>query len=119
MIEIGLDGAGRVIVIKMTGLISEAEIDGCNEEFVDAFENETQRRLLLDWQELKGWEKGAKTAGTWVGMRHWATIRRVAVVADAKWDEEILRIADIYRAAEVQRFSPQKREAALAWLNAG
>ena len=51
-------------------------------------------------------------------MRHWATIRRIAVIADAKWDDEILRIADIYRAADVHRFSPEKREAALSWLNA-
>jgi hypothetical protein len=118
MIDIGLDGAGRVIVIKMTGLISEAEIDGCNEEFATTLESEKLHRVLFDWQDLEGWEKGARTAGTWGGMRHWATIRRVAVIADPKWDDEILRIADIYRAADVQRFSPDKREAALSWLNA-
>lgn len=119
MIDIGLNGAGRVIVIKMTGLINEAEIDGCNEEFLATFERETLYRLLFDWQDLEGWEKGARIAGTSAGLRHWATIRRVAVIADAKWDDEILRITDIYRAADVQRFSPEEREAALAWLNAG
>jgi hypothetical protein len=119
MIDIGVDGAGRVIVIKMTGLISEAEIDASNEEFADIFESETLHRVLLDWQDLQGWEKGAKTAGTWASMRHWANVRRVAIIADPKWEDEILRIADIYRAADVQRFSPGQREAALAWLNAG
>jgi hypothetical protein len=119
MIDVGLDAAGRVIVIKMTGLISEAEMEACNEELATTFDQETLHRVLLDWQDLDGWEKGAKTAGTRAGLRHWATVRRVAVIADPKWDDEIIRITDIYRAADVQRFSPEDREAALAWLNAG
>jgi hypothetical protein len=116
MIDIGVDGAGRVVVIKMTGLISEAEIVASTEELTDTFESETLHRVLLDWQDLEGWEKGAKIAGTWAGMRHWANIRQVAVIADTKWEDEILRIADIYRAADVRRFPPEQREAALAWL---
>ncbi len=119
MIDIGLDGTGRVIIIKMTGLISEAEIEGCNEELAGTFDQETLHLVLLDWQDLEGWERGAKTAGTRGSLRHWAAVRRVAVIADAKWDDEVIRITDIYRAAEVQRFSPEDREAALAWLNAG
>ena len=110
MIDIGLDTAGRVIVIKLTGFISEADIDRCNEKFAVTFDRETLHRVLLDWQGLEGWEKGAKAASTWAGMRHWATIRRLAVIADEEWGEETLRIADIYRAAEVERF---RRNAAM------
>jgi hypothetical protein len=52
-------------------------------------------------------------------MRHWATVRRLAILAEDRWDDEKLRIADIYRAADVSRFPPHQRAEALTWLNAG
>jgi hypothetical protein len=118
MIEVVPDPGDQLIAIRMSGLITEADIDACNDRLDAVFGAEQLYRVLLDWEGLEGWEKGAKSVGTWFGMRHWATVRRLAILADERWEDERLRIADIYRAAEVSRFPPARRAEAVAWLNA-
>ncbi|MCP5364828.1 MAG: STAS/SEC14 domain-containing protein [Hyphomicrobiales bacterium] len=116
MIEILPETAGNVIAIKLSGMISEADFDASASEIAPLVEDERTNLALVDWSELEGWEPGAKSVGTWFGMHHWATIRRIAILADRKWDDERQRIADIFKAADVRRFSPQERDTALQWL---
>lgn len=119
MIEVAPDPDGQLISIRMSGMITEADIDGCNEKLAGFTGLENLYKVLVDWERLEGWEKGAKSVGTWFGMRHWATVRRLAIVADDRWADETLRLADIYRAADVSRFPPARRADALRWLDAG
>lgn len=116
MIEILPETAGNVIAIKLSGMVSEADFDVCSSELAPLVEAERTNRVLLDWSSLDGWETGAKSVGTWFGMHHWATIHRIAILAERKWDDERQRIADIFKAAVVRRFSPQERDTALEWL---
>jgi stage II sporulation SpoAA-like protein len=46
-------------------------------------------------------------------------VGRVAVIADEKWADEVLRITDIFKAATVRRFAPSERTAAFAWIREG
>ena len=116
MIELQTEEGGRRIVVRMSGLITESEIDDCNDRMQASMGAVGAQTVLLDWSGLQGWAKGAKTVGTWLGMRHWGSVRRVAVLAEDAWEDETLRIADIYKVAEVQRFRPEQRADAIAWL---
>jgi hypothetical protein len=115
MIEIVPDTGDKLIVLKASGLISEAQVDACVDQLDPILMSVKTTSLVLDWEHLQGWETGAKTAGTIVALRSWAGIRRVALIADDRWADETLRIADIYKAADVQRFAPADRDHALAW----
>jgi Protein of unknown function (DUF3478). len=117
MIELVSEEDGRRIAMRMAGVITAAEIDDADERIEQSESAVGAQRILLDWTQLEGWEKGAKTVGTWVGMRHWANVAKIAILADAKWDDETMRIADIYKLADVQRFAPDDRDGATAWLN--
>lgn len=116
MIELVSEEQGRRIVVRMAGLITAAEIDATHEREDPSMDVVGTQRVLLDWRRLEGWEKGAKSVGTWFGMRHWGNVRKVAILADPKWIDETLRIADIYKVAEVQRFAPGEESQAVAWL---
>lgn len=116
MIELVSEEQGRRIVVRMAGLITTAEIDETHERADPSVDVIGTQRIFLDWTHLEGWEKGAKTVGTWFGMRHWGNVRKVAIVADSRWDDEAMRIADIYKVAEVQRFAPGEEARAVAWL---
>jgi hypothetical protein len=118
MIKLEAGADGRTLLLTMSGMVSADDIDQAEENFPPLLADASICCVLLDWTALDGWEKGAKAVGTSFGMRHWATVRRVAVVGDARWDDETLRIADIYRAAEVMRFNPAHRAEAIAWLAA-
>lgn len=118
MIEVLPLTKDRVIALRMANMISEAEIDRCADTIGPLLNDERRDFLLLDWSELEGWEAGAKSVGTQFGMKSWASVVRIAILAEPKWEDEQARIADVFRAATVRRFPPSQRDKAMAWLTA-
>jgi SpoIIAA-like len=72
--------------------------------------------MLVDWQDLGGWEKGAKTLGTMTAKTIGDAVRKIAVIADARFADERLSLADVAEKAVIRFFAPGKRDEALAWL---
>lgn len=118
MIEVLPLTKDRVIALKMADMISTAEIDRCAEAIGPLLNDERRDFILLDWSQLEGWETGAKSVGTQFGMKSWASVVRIAILAEPRWEDEQARIADIFRAATVRRFPPSQRDKAIAWLTA-
>lgn len=116
MIELLPESQGNLIAIKMSGIVTEADQDASFEDAEAIFDQEKIEIVLLDWEHLEGWDKGARSAGTWFGMHHRALIARVAIIGDDRWADETLRITDIFKASAVRRFVPADRAEALRWL---
>ena len=125
MIHLEINDTDRILVVEMTGMISEADIDGA----IDALQARYPavgvhlRRgerggfsMLVDWQDLEGWEKGAKTLGTVTTKTLGDSVRKIAVLAGGQFVDEQPRLADIATQAEVRFFAAGQREDALAWL---
>lgn len=73
MINLKADDADRILFVEMKGMISEADVDNA----IDALQSRYPQvgvhlrggdrggfSMLVDWQDLEGREKGAKTLGT-------------------------------------------------------
>src|SRR5512132_386371 len=116
MIEFLPETRGNLLAIKLSGTTTEQDYDKLLSQADDIFDRERIEHLVLDWEQLKGWAPGARSVGTWFGMHHRASIGRVAIIADEKWADEVLRITDIFKAATVRRFAPSERGAAFAWI---
>lgn len=127
MITYEADEKQRILTVVMTGMIREADLD----QAMTALQNEYPAvgvhivggehggfRMLIDWEHLEGWEKGAKTVGTMFGKCIGDAIRKVAVIADARWSAEQPRLADVAKHAQIRFFLPAGREDALTWLHA-
>jgi hypothetical protein len=125
MINLKVDDADRILIVEMKGMISEADIDAA----IDAFQAQYpevgvhlrggQRggfSMLVDWQDLEGWEKGAKTLGTLTTKTIGDAVRKIAVIAGAQFADEQPRLADIAKQAVVRFFAPGRGEDALKWL---
>ena len=125
MINFKVNDADRILFIEMKGMISEADIDGA----LDALQAQYPTvgvhlrggeqggfRMLVDWQDLEGWEKGAKTLGTVTTKTIGDAVRKIAVIAGAQFGDEQPRLTDVAPHAAVRFFPPQRREDALAWL---
>lgn len=125
MIKMNVNETDRILVIEMRGMISEADIDGA----IDALQARYPQvgvhlrggerggfSMLVDWQDLEGWEKGAKTLGTLTSKTIGDAVRRVAVIAGAQFADEQPRIADVAPTAKVRFFLPDHCHEALAWL---
>ena len=125
MINLSVDDADRILIIEMKGLISEADIDGA----IDALQAQYPGvgvhlrggqhgglTVLVDWQDLEGWEKGAKTIGTLTSKAFGDAVRKIAIVGADRFADEQPRLADVAKQAEVRLFAAGRREDALAWL---
>jgi hypothetical protein len=128
MINLKVAEVERILTVEMEGMISEADIDGAIDRLqatypaVGVHLRGGERGgfcMLLDWEKLAGWEMGAKTVGTITGKIIGDAVRKVAVIADAKWSDEQPRLADVAKQAEVRFFTPEQRDAARPWLLAG
>ena len=126
MIKLKADDADRILILEMSGMITEADIERAIETFQEQYpEVGVHLRgggerggfsVLLDWQDLNGWEKGAKTLGTVTSRTIGDAVRNLAVVAGPQFAAEQPRLADMAPRASVRLFPPEQREAALAWL---
>ena len=125
MINLKVNDADRILIVEMTGMISEADIDGAIDTLqaqypaVGVHLRGGERggfSMLVDWQDLEGWEKGAKTLGTVTAKTLGDAVRKVAVIDGAQFVDEQPRLADIAKQAAVRFFAPGQREDALAWL---
>jgi SpoIIAA-like len=125
MINLKVNDADRILIIEMKGMISEADIDAA----IDALQAQYPAvgvhlrggerggfSMLVDWQDLEGWEKGAKTLGTLTTKTIGDAVRKIAVIAGAPFADEQPRLSDVAKRAEVRFFAPGRGEDALAWL---
>ena len=111
MITLKVDDANRILVVEMRGMISEADIDGA----IEALQAEYPAvgvhlrgggkrggfSMLGDWQDLEGWERGARTLGTVTTRTVGDAVRKIAVIAGAQFADEEARLADV-------RFNPNE-----------
>jgi hypothetical protein len=125
MINLHVNEAERILVVEMKGMVSEADIDGAIDVLqarypaVGVHLRGGERggfSMLADWQNLEGWEKGAKTLGTLTTRTIGDAVRKIAVIAETRFADEQPRLADVAKQAQVRFFSPDQRDAARAWL---
>jgi SpoIIAA-like len=124
MINLKVNDADRILIIEMKGMISETDIDGAIDALQEQYPavgvhlrgGERGFNMLADWQDLEGWQKGAKTLGTLTTKTLGDAVRKVAVIASAAFADEQPRLADVAKQAVVRFFPPEQRDDALAWL---
>lgn len=125
MIALKADEASRMLTIEMAGVVTAADIDAAADRLQAQFPavgvhivgGESGRfNVLIDWEKLEGWEKGAKSVGTMTAKFISDAMHKIAVIADPKWADEQPRLADIAKRATVRFFLPDQRAAAAAWL---
>lgn len=126
---IGVEVEGRTIVITMNGKVSDADWDAAVAALDDKLGGQASVRfaspksaklhLLMDWEKLEAWERGTRSTCTWFCMGNQDAVDRLAVIASDRWRDEIERLVDIYKGAQVNYYSPIQREHAVKWLKQG
>ena len=119
MLELLPETKGNVVAIKASGILTVIDEDGITSRLEEIFESLSEKkkvRALLDFEDLDGFEPGVKSAGLSFEMRHRALVERIAFVCGSDLQDEVTRLADIFKMAEVRRFDPLKRDEAWDWL---
>jgi len=78
------------------------------------------RGIMIDAKAIPHWDDvDAMLAHLRFVRRHHRFVERVAVVTDEPLLEALPAMVRLFTGADVRRFAPQKRRAALAWLARG
>lgn len=127
MLEASFDEGTRVLTIKASGTVSDEAIEGALDNLEARYPQVGVRisggeiggiGVFLDWEQLDGWETGAKVASTLTAKMLSDIVRRVAIVGPDRWRGEAERLADVAKHAETRFFAPSEREEAWSWLTA-
>jgi hypothetical protein len=73
-------------------------------------------RLLYELEEDVGYEAGAIWQDARLGLTHFASFERVAVVTDAEWLRKAAPVFSVLMPGQVRAFSLAERDAATAWV---
>lgn len=117
MIELSPESEGNIFVIRASGTVTRAEEEAFLQEILDRLEDTRGSiRIVTDDAGVEHREKGVVSTRLWFEMRYRPRVERFAIIGDDSWEDERTRSADIFKSAEVRRFDPADRTAALAWV---
>jgi hypothetical protein len=119
MLELLPETKDNIVAFRATGVLTVIDEDSITPTLEDIFGSlsEKQRmRAFVDYEGLKSFEPGVKTAGLSFELRHRALVERIAFVCGRDLQDEVDRMADIFKMAEVKRFDPARRNDAWIWL---
>ncbi len=106
------------VVLRITGLLRKSEWDAVLGTEVRQWGPTTRVKVLVIVEDFKGWERGADWGDTTFFERHGDQIDKIAIVADAKWEVEMLAFAGAgFRRAPVKFFPSDQLTSARAWLS--
>jgi hypothetical protein len=119
MMELLPETKGNIVAIKATGVLTVIDEDGITPRLEDIFESLAEKkrmRVFVDYEGLESFEPGVKSAGLSFELRHRGLVERIAFVCARDLQDEVNRMADIFKTAEVRRFDPAQRNDAWIWL---
>jgi len=109
--------SGNVKVLRITGLLTKSELDAALAAEAGQWGPATRVKVLVIVEEFKGWERGADWGDTTFFAVHDKQIDKIAIVADPRWETEVLMFAGAgIRRGPVKFFPPNQLAHARAWL---
>jgi hypothetical protein len=110
--------SGHVLTMKVSGTLSQAELAGMQSAASGVIRGGGKWRILVLTENFEGWERG----GTWSDfsvMNHDASVERLAIVGEPRWEEmTLLFTAAGMRPFPIRYFEPAQITAARQWLDA-
>jgi hypothetical protein len=121
MINLLGDLPPNVVGIEAVGHVSSEDYRDVIEPAVQAaLEEHAKLRLLyLLGDEFEGYSAGAAWEDTKLGIHHWDTWERIAVVTDRTWIHDGVKAFAWMLPAEVRVFGLDARDDAQAWVEEG
>ena len=112
-----VDTAGNVVSVRLSGRLSEKELVAFHQSVPELLRKHGDFNLLVLAEEFTGIGEGNWSA-TSPQTRYDSQIRRIAIVCDEKWADQVRMFAGQgLRAAQIECFAPADLAKAKAWLN--
>ncbi len=108
---------GNLRVMRVSGLLKKSELDALQETVIRQGSTDTDIKLLVIVEGFQGWERGADWGDITFFSTYGDRIGKIAIVADARWETDLLMFVGAgLRRAPVQFFPQGRLTEARAWL---
>ncbi len=108
---------GNLRILRLKGMLKKSELDSVLAAETRQWGPTIHVKVLLILEDFKGWEKGANWGDLTFFEAHGDQIDKIAIVADAKWESEMLAFVGAgFRRAPVKFFSANEFAVAWSWL---
>jgi hypothetical protein len=108
---------GDLSVIRISGLLKKSEMDAALAAEARKWGPSTRIKALVMVEDFEGFERGADWGDISFLIKHDHQIDKIAIVADPKWEIEILTFAGAgFRQGQVKSFPAKQLAQARAWL---
>ena len=113
-----IDAPGKLLQIKIRGMLKKADHDQVVQIAKEAIAREGRVRALVILEEFEGWERHEDWGDVSFMMEQGQDIEKMAIVGDEKWkDDAIAFTAKGFRPTAIEFFAASRANAARIWLN--
>jgi hypothetical protein len=109
---------GNIYVLRLGGVLNKATVDRIQAIAAhDLAQGSKDLKMLVLLDDFRGWRQGDAWGDIDFFAQHEASISRIAVVGDPRWESETLAFLGAgHRTGTVRFFTPGRDEQARAWL---
>jgi hypothetical protein len=108
---------GNVSVLRVNGLLRKAELDAVQKSEAAWWEPATRVKLLVIVENFEGWERNEGWGDMTFFLKHGDQIEKIAIVADPRWETDLLIFAGAgFRRGAVKFFPTDRLAIARVWL---
>ena len=114
-----IDAAGKLLQIRIRGMLKKADYDRIIQIAKEAIAREGKIRALAILEGFEGWERHEEWGDVSFMMEQGQHIEKMAIVGDEKWRDDALAFtAKGFRPTAIEFFAGSRMNEARLWLNA-
>jgi SpoIIAA-like len=111
--------SGGVLTVKVSGKLTQTELATLQQATGEIIGKQGKLRILVLTENFTGWERGGAWGDFSFQAENDASIERMAIVGDRKWEDlALMFIAKGLRKFPIEYFEPARLAAARDWLAA-
>jgi hypothetical protein len=114
-----IDASGKLLQIKVRGMLRKADYDRIIQIAKEAIQREGKVRALVLLEGFEGWERSGDWGDVSFMMEEGQHIEKMAIVGDEKWKDDALAFtAKGFRPTAIEFFPESRLHEARTWLAA-
>ena len=107
---------GTLLEVHVSGKLTGADYEHFVPEFERLLKLHGKLNVLFDMTGFHGWDASALWADTKFAVKHFADIKRIAMVGETKWQHGMAMFCKPFTKAKVRYFDHAEAAAARKWL---
>ena len=113
-----IDATGKLVQLKVRGMLKKADYDRIIQIAKEAIEREGKVNAFIILEAFEGWERRADWGDVSFITEQGRHIEKIAIVGDEKWrDDAFAFTAKGFRATAIEFFTPSRLNEARTWLS--